>query len=395
MKIYLELLRREGAGIPWLAAILARIVLGMAVVSVILLVRRSGYGYDTAGLAAAVQSLGTAVAMPVWGRLVDRRGPGQLLVWLGLGYLAATSTLAGVVLAGASIGVILVAAAVAGMLFPPVSAVARVAWRRLYGLQRRDQAFSLDGVTTEVGFVTGPILAALLVDVIAPWVAVVAAGATMAVSTWLFTRAPVIRAIEGTTATIRGGALRVPAVRALMVVFALTGVAFGSLDILAPAVAEANGREALAGVLLASFAFGSAIGGLYYGTRSWFGSRHTRLQVLTATMVVSFTLVVFVVEDLVWFAVVALVTGLVIAPSVVIIFAMVDDLAPNSVVTEALAWLNTAVTAGAATGSALAGQVLVRAGIAQAVLAASGVLVVSTLVVAASRRTLSAEPVRT
>ncbi|MBY5162928.1 MFS transporter [Salsipaludibacter albus] len=391
---YVALLRRDGAGIPWGAAILSRVVLGMSVVSVILLVRRSGYGYGTAGLAAAVSSFGTAAATPVWGRLIDRRGPARLLWWLGVGYLVGMVNLAVVVTVGAPIGLVLVSAAVAGMLFPPVSAVARVGWRRLYGIELRDRAFSLDGVTTELGFVTGPIMAAALVDLVAPWVAVVVAGLAMATSTVLFTRTDLVRGIAGTVATIRGGAVRVPAVRVLMLVFGLVGVGFGSLDVLAPAVAEANGRPALAGVLLAAFALGSAIGGLVYGSRSWPGTRHRRLHVLTTAMVGSLLAVTFVLDDLLWFGLVALVAGLVIAPSVVIIFALADDLAPSSVVTEALSWLNTAVTAGAATGAAVAGQFVEHVGIAQAVYAGAAVMAIASLVVARSRTTLDAEPVR-
>lgn len=392
---YVALVRRDGAGIPWAAAVLSRVVLGMAVVSVVLLVRRSGYGYDRAGVTAAVMSLGTAGATPVWGRLADRRGPSGLLPVLGIAYALAAVGLAVAVTRGLSLAVTLVAAALLGAVFPPVSAVARVGWRRLYGLELRDRAFSLDGVTTELGFVTGPILAAVLVDLVAPWVALVAAGVVMATATVLFARSDLMRSTPGTIATIRGGALRVPAVRVLMLVFVLVGAAFGTIDILAPAVAEANGRPTLAGVVLAAFAFGSAVGGLVYGTRSWPSSRHRRLQVLLATMMVALLVIVVVLDDLLAFGVVAMVGGVVIAPSVVIIFAMVDDLAPDSVVTEALAWLNTAVTAGAATGAAVAGRLVEGPGLAAACVTAALVLGTAAVVVGLSGRTLSATSLRT
>ncbi len=391
---YLTLVRRRGAGVPWAAAVLSRVVLGMAVVSVVLLVRRSGYGYDLAGVTAAVMSLGTAVATPVWGRLVDRRGPRRLLLVLGPAYALAAIGLAAAVTRATPVAVVLAAAVVLGLAFPPVSPVARVGWRRLYGIELRDRAFSLDGVTTELGFVTGPILAAALVDLVAPWVAVVVAGLAMAVATVLFGRSELIRGIPGTPATIRGGALRVPGVRVLMGVFALVGVGFGTLDILAPAVAEANLRPTLAGFVLAAFALGSAVGGLVYGSRTWPGTRHGRLLVLLVGLMVSLSAVTLVLDDLVWFAVVAMVGGIVIAPAVVIIFALADDLAPASVVTEALSWLNTAVTAGAATGAAVAGNLVEDVGIAQACLVAVGVLGVASLVTALGRTTLSAEPVR-
>lgn len=394
MTAYVALVRRHGAGIPWAAAVLSRVVLGMAVVSVVLLVRRSGFGYDRAGLTAAVMSLGTAGATPVWGRLVDRHGPSGILPLLGIAYAAAAVGLAVAVTRGLPMIVTLMAAAVLGGVFPPVSAVARVGWRRLYGLALRDQAFSLDGVTTELGFVTGPILAAVLVDLVAPWVAVVAAGLVMAVATVVFARSDLMRGMTGTVATVRGGALRVPAVRVLMLVFVLVGLAFGTIDILAPAVAEANGRPTLAGVVLAAFAFGSAVGGLVYGARSWPSTRHRRLQVLLATMMVALLAITLVLDDLVAFGAVAMVGGVVIAPSVVIIFAMIDDLAPASVVTESLAWLNTAVMAGAAGGAAVAGRLVEGPGLAASCVTAAAVLGVAAVVVGRSGRTLSAEAVR-
>ncbi len=395
MTAYVALVRRHGAGIPWAAAVLSRIVLGMAVVSVVLLVRRSGFGYDRAGLTAAVMSLGTAGATPVWGRLVDRHGPSGILPVLGIAYAAAAVGLAMAVTRGLPMVVTTLAAAVLGGVFPPVSAVARVGWRRLYGLALRDQAFSLDGVTTELGFVTGPILAAALVDLVAPWVAVVTAGLVMAVATVLFARSDLMRGMTGTVATVRGGALRVPAVRVLMLVFVLVGLAFGTIDILAPAVAEANGRATLAGVVLAAFAFGSAIGGLVYGARSWPSTRHRRLQVLLAMMMVALLAVTLVLDDLVAFSVVAMVGGVVIAPIVVIIFAMVDDLAPGSVVTESLAWLNTAVMAGAAGGAAVAGRLVEGPGLVAACVTASTVLGGAAVVVGRFRHTLAADAVRT
>lgn len=394
MSGYAALVRRPGAGVPWFAAVLSRVVLGMAVVAVVLLVRRSGFGYDRAGATAAAMSLGTAAATPVWGRLADRRGPTGILPTLGIAYAVAGVALAWAVVGGAPAWVMVATATAMGIAFPPVSAVARVGWRKLYGLELRDRAFSLDGVTVELGFVTGPILAAILVDLVAPWVAVVAAGVAMAVATILFARSDLIRGIDGTVATVRGGALRVHAVRILMVVFVLVGLAFGTIDILAPAVAEGNGRPGLAGVVLAVFAFGSAVGGLVYGARSWPATRQRRLVVLLTVMTVAWLGLATVVADLVVFSTVALVGGLVIAPSLVIVFSMADDLAPGSVVTEALAWLNTAVVAGAAGGAAIAGRLVEGPGAATACVVAAAMLAGAAVVVGTNDATLSAAAVR-
>jgi hypothetical protein len=54
--------------------------------------------------------------------------------------------------------------------------------------------------------------------------------------------------------------------------------------------------------------------------------------------------------------------GAAIAPTYATVYAMVDDVAPAGTVTEASAWLATAVAVGAAVGSAAAGVVIAQAG---------------------------------
>jgi MFS family permease len=56
------------------------------------------------------------------------------------------------------------------------------------------------------------------------------------------------------------------------------------------------------------------------------------------------------------------VAGATIAPTYATVFALVDDAAPAGTVTEAFAWLNTAVAVGAAGGAASAGAIAETAG---------------------------------
>ncbi len=255
---YLALLLHPDGRLPWIGAFLARVVLGMLIVSIVLLVRRTGNGYGVAGTAAAMTSIGIAVGTPLWGRMIDRRGPGRLLRSLATAFALGLIALGVAAVQGAPKLLIYALAMLAGFAFPPVSAVARVGWRRLYGLQLRDRAFALDSVTVELGFVLGPIFAAALVDGIAVWSGVVVSGLLMLLGVVLFTASPLATSMKGGPATMRGGAVRVRAVRSVMVICALIALAFGTIDIVAPAVAEVAGRPGLTGVLLGSFALGSA-----------------------------------------------------------------------------------------------------------------------------------------
>ena len=63
---------------------------------------------------------------------------------------------------------------------------------------------------------------------------------------------------------------------------------------------------------------------------------------------------------------VLVVAGAAIAPAYAAVYAMVDEAAPAGTVTEAFAWLATAVAIGAAAGAAIAGAVAENAGPAAA-----------------------------
>ncbi len=73
-------------------------------------------------------------------------------------------------------------------------------------------------------------------------------------------------------------------------------------------------------------------------------------------------------DNLVIFLLMATVSGLVIAPMIITVFALVDDVAPDSVVTEAISWVNTAFTVGAAIGASISGRLVDAVGIRAAIL---------------------------
>ena len=67
-----------------------------------------------------------------------------------------------------------------------------------------------------------------------------------------------------------------------------------------------------------------------------------------------------------------MVAGAAIAPTYATVYAMVDDIAPKGTLTEASAWLATAVAVGAALGSASAGVAIEHAGTTAAFILAGG-----------------------
>ena len=56
---------------------------------------------------------------------------------------------------------------------------------------------------------------------------------------------------------------------ALVPVYWCLGVTFAAVDLSTIAFAQEHGHKPLAGIILGSYALGSAIGGLLYGSRTW------------------------------------------------------------------------------------------------------------------------------
>jgi hypothetical protein len=111
----------------------------------------------------------------------------------------------------------------------------------------------------------------------------------------------------------RGGpqATATPGLRVLVGVFALTGVIFGAIEVAMVAFATGHGARAFAGPLLAAYAGGSLLAGLWYGARDWRAPAGRR--VLTALAALAAGTVLFAAAATIpQMAAVALVAG---APS--------------------------------------------------------------------------------
>jgi MFS family permease len=204
-----------------------------------------------------------------------------------------------------------------------------------------------------------------------------------------FATAPLARAWRsGHRQRRRAGALAARGMRTLMLATIPTGIAFGALEVAMPAFAVAHGhRAALAGVLLSAMAAGSALGGLWYGSRAWSGGvvpRFIGLQILFTLGL----LPLLIADSLGWMTALMAIAGLALAPTAAAGYLVLDHVAPRGTVTEATTWVMTANVAGAAIGAAIGGvlvqDVSVRAAL---VLACAGPLL-GTFVTLARRRSL-------
>jgi predicted MFS family arabinose efflux permease len=224
--------------------------------------------------------------------------------------------------------------------------------------QRRLPAlFALESTLLELTFVAGPPLALGLATVWSPGAALIVSGSVMLAGTLMFAGQPASRHWRSRppVSRARGGSLRSPAIRTLIVILLGTGAAFGATEVGVTAAAHALGSSGAAGPLLGLWGVGSLLGGIA-ATRLGGAARSDRgLTLLLAALALGHGALTLTTGSLVAIAIVITLAGATIAPTVSSIYAIVDAAAPAGTQTEAFSWLLTASLVGASLGSAAAG----------------------------------------
>src|SRR5258706_186066 len=139
--------------------------------------------------------------------------------------------------------------------------------------------------------------------------------------------------------------------------FLLFGAKFSAIDLSNVAVATDLGHRPVAGLILGTYAFGSAVGGLWYGSRRWtapLGRRFTITAALTVAGVSAF----WAVPGLLVLDAVGFIAGLAISPTLMTGYAILERQAPPHRTTEAMAWLSSTISVGVAVGSAFSGHII-------------------------------------
>ena len=359
---YAEILRTPHVAALIASAGLARVPLGIIGLALVLFLREQTGSYAQAGVTAAAFAIGSALAQPYAGRLVDRLGSRRVLVPMTLVHAGAMLGLVGATYAGAPLAVLVLLAATSGTAMPPISSVMRTLWPGLLS-EREDlltTAFALDAVIVELVFVTGPALVAAITALLAPGAALVLSSVLIVVGTLSFTSQPPARARGASGVRPAGGlfgALRAPGLFTLVLATAPLGLALGSTEVILPAFCEAEGDRALAGLLLAVWSLGSAAGGLAYGARTFDAPLADRFVVGAFLVPLSLLPLVLAPSVAVMLAMVVP-AGAVIAPTLASANQLVGQVTPHGEQMEAYKWPLTALILGVGAGNALAGAVV-------------------------------------
>lgn len=356
---YLAVLLAPGALRAFLPALVGRLSFAMVTLVVLFAVQQATGSFAIAGAATGAFGAANVVASPYRARLVDRVGQRIALNALAVGFAAGLGAIALLTAQPNPSPVAIVGlAAVAGLFPPPLGASMRVLWGSLTPPgPLRTRAYSIDAVCEEILFTVGPLIAAVAVGTGSPTVALSVTAAVALVGTAGMTSSPLSgrrTAVAATAKTKQSRPLRQPGFVAVLVALLGVGVVLGTVEIVAPAIAADQSSVQLAGILLAAFAGGSAVGGMLYGHRTWRSSLRIRLFVAGVVMTVLCALL-SAAGSVVVVGVGLAMIGFFLAPSLVTGYLLADDLTSVDARTEASSWINTAVNAGAAAAAAAIG----------------------------------------
>jgi MFS family permease len=368
---YLQALATPGALRFSAAGVLGRMPISMFGLGIVLLIASVTGRYGLAGAVAAANSVGYALVSPQVARLADRLGQRRVLRPLALVFAAMTAAMIGCAQAGAPAWALLLSGGLAGAAMPSIGSMVRARWSALLaGSPLLHAAFSLESVADEVIFVAGPVLVTLLATEVYPSSGVAVAAAACLAGTLLLAAQRVTEppsgpaspeAAPGAGRRVRGSLLPAPGLITLAPVCLFFGAMLAAIDLATVDFAQEHGHKPLAGLILGAYALGSAVGGLWYGSRDWRSPLRRRFAV-TLCAAAAGTATFWAMPGLAALAVVILCAGVPLSPMLITGFSIIEQQAPANRQAEGMAWLTSAISVGTAVGSAAAGQVVDTAG---------------------------------
>lgn len=351
-------------------SLVARLHIAGLPIAVTFLVADWTGSYAWAGLVVGGHTLGTAIAGPLRGRMVDTGRADRTMLLCGFTFGTGLTILA--VLPQQVWWVSIPLAVATGLFTPPSNQIARAAWPRLTTGRSRQTIYAAEGALQELIFVVGPLLAAAAVALVGARPAIGMLAVIVVVGSFGFTcmvrRAGLVYAPsrpEGDPGAARQPLLTRP-------VLVLSGIALllvagiGAIDLAIVAFARELGAAGYAGGFAAIWAIGSLVGGFIAGTL--FGVPRIWLRALATTaglaMLVPLSPPLMQLPSPWLLAPVLFVAGLAIAPTLAAGMSRLGEIAPPRQRAEAFGWLNTASASGISVAAPLTGALLDVGGVA-------------------------------
>lgn len=373
------------------SSVLARLPNGAMTLLIVLRLTDGGHSYGQAGLVAATYAIAVALTSPVLARIVDRDGQTRLLLITAVSGGLATVAMA-LVPSSTPLAVFLLLSALNGALQPPLGGVMRALWDVLLTREEeRHIGYAVEAGAVELVFTGGPlILVGAVAGVFGPSAGLLAAAALTAFGTLAFAMSEPSRRWRPSALREPNlmGALRSRGVHTLMIVSAGAGGSFGAIEIGVTAFSRAEGRTALIGVMLAIWSIGSLFGGLAIARMRPAVNPARRLVGCLVLMAVGNGLV-GLADSPVVLGILLFIAGGSIAPTFATANAVMGQVAPEGMITEAFAFTLGAVMVGLTIGSPAAGYLIDHVSIGAALSFAGAPPAIAAAFVWQRRRTLT------
>lgn len=363
---YLALLRLPGAARFSVTGMVGRAPMAMFGLGTVLLVAAKTGRYGLAGLVAGAGSVGYAIAAPQVARLADRFGQRRVLRPLVAVFAVSCVVFVACAELGAPVWALVITSCAAGSSMPSLGSMVRARWSVLLeGTPLLHSAFALESVVDEMIFVVGPALVTVLATALPP-AGVLLCGVLSVAGTLLFaaqrkTEPPIRPASEHVDGARSAGWLPAPGLLTMAPLYLCLGAMFASVDLSTVDFAQRHGHKPLAGFILGTYALGSAIGGLWYGSRAWRAPVERRFA-LTLILTVAGVATFWAQPALITLDLGMLVAGLTISPTLIAGYSLIERQASAARRTEAMTWLSSAISIGVAAGSAASGRIIDQAG---------------------------------
>ena len=413
---YLNLFKVPGAKSFSISAALARLPMSMISLGIVLAINHLYGDWTSAGTLSAVYVMAAAVATPIFARLFDRYGQrmvGRVALPLSVVTLAG---FASAVLFTFPMWSLYILAALMGLTQFSFGALVRTRWTWVL---RRDSdkdtatkttmlasAYSFESAIDELIYVIGPVFATFLATAVhpvsqlfVPLFAMILGGTVFFALRSAAAPAMKVEQVEVTASsevsfapTVRNEtvaqeerrhqrvhtrrspialmrtmrtrtALGFPGMALLVLSFTVFSMSFSAYDVSLVAMTKAAGEEYIVGVVMATFAGGSLVGALIYGSRQWRGSLWMRYLLCLTVLTLGFISFTFVRSNLVALCIAQFLTGLFVSPTFATCNMIIEDSVPGIYLTEGLSWLSTSSAVGSSIGSTLAGVFIDRVGV--------------------------------
>jgi MFS family permease len=355
---YRSVFRLPGTAAFCAASFVARMPLAMYALGIVLIISARDGKYGFAGVLSACYVFGNAAGQPLLSILVDRYGQRRLLYPAGAVHLGSGVAFAVMLKTSTPDWSLVIPAVVFGVSYLPFGSLVRARWSNLLaGRPELSTALSVESVLDEVIFVIGPLAATVLATQADP-VLVIGLGVLLVTGggVWLAALRATEPPAHPRTDAGHVSALRSPGMVHLTIASIAMGAVFASAEVSMVAFCGQHHHRALSGMVLAAIAFGSAASGLVYGAVGWQTSvlRRFRLQSLGFALLPILLLAATSVPVL---AVCAFVFGLGVAPALITMFGLVQQMVPARALTEGLSWIGTGLSVGYGAGAALVGGI--------------------------------------